>query len=142
MSKAKTDPKRKGKLENFKQSQKSKTQSMSEQTTPQLPELRQVPIWSAKETIEMNGVEFQAIYEAIATIQQTAMVLQNIVTRNIMNEKIRLDFEKLDPQTNSYVQMTEEEKAPHAEQVRLILNTLREKANPAKEEAKVVTLQA
>lgn len=142
MSKAKTDPNRKGKLENFKQSQKSKTQSMSEVNQPQLPEVRQIPVWSSKETIEMNGVEFQAIYEAMATIQQTAMVLQNIVTRNIMNEKIRLDFEKLDPSTNSYVQMTEEEKAPHAEQVRLILNELREKANPAKEEAKVVTLQA
>lgn len=115
---------------------------MSEQTKPQLPEVRQIPIWSSNETIEMNGLEFQAIYEAMATIQQTAMVLQNIVTRNIMNEKIRLDFEKLDPQTNTYVEMTQEEKAPHAEQVRLILNELREKANPAKEEAKVVTLQA
>lgn len=142
MSKAKTDPNRKGKLENFKQSQKSKTQSMSEVNQPQLPEVRQIPIWSSKETIEMNGLEFQAIYEAMATIQQTAMVLQNIVTRNIMNEKIRLDFEKLDPQTNSYVQMTEEEKAPHAEQVRLILNELRAKMEPAKEEAKVVTLQS
>lgn len=142
MSKAKTDPKRKGKLETFKQSQKSKTQSMSEVNQPQLPEVRQIPVWSSNETIEMNGVEFQAIYEAMATIQQAAMVLQNIVTKNIMNEKIKLDFEKLDPVTNTYVQMTDEEKAPHAEQVRLILNELRAKMEPAKEEAKVVTLQS
>lgn len=115
---------------------------MSEKPQIKVPEVRQVPVWNASETIEMNGLEFQAIYEALASMQQAAMVMQTIISKNIMNEKIRLDFEKYDPETNSYVQMTDEEKAPHAEQVKVILESLRKQQEPAKDEAKVVSLKS
>ena len=114
---------------------------MSEQTNPQLPEVRQIPTWSANETIEMSGTEFQAIYEAMSSMQQAAGVLQGIVTRSIIEEKIKLDFEKFDAVSNTYVAMSDEEKAPHAEQVQVILNQIREKNTAPKEEAKVVKLQ-
>lgn len=141
MSKAKTNPSRKDKLDNFKQSQKLKNKNMSEANQPQLPEVRQIPIWSTNTEITMNGLEFQAIYDAMASMQQAAAVLQGIVTRSIIEEKIKLDFEKLDPTSNTYVAMSDEEKAPHAEQVQIILNQIREKNSVPKEEAKVVTLQ-
>lgn len=141
MAKAKTNPSRKGKLDNFKQSQKLKNNNMSEVVKPQFPEVRQIPVWRTDETITMNGTEFQAIYEAMSSMQQAAGVLQGIVTRSIIEEKIKLDFEKFDPESNTYVPMTDEEKAPHAEQVQVILNQIREKNTAPKEEAKVVTLQ-
>lgn len=135
MAKSKRDNSRKKNLENFKQSQKTKVTSMNgEQPTT----VRQVPVWNASTVIEMTGLEFQAIYEFIANAQAAQQALASVMSKNILKGKINLDFEKQDENGN-FVPMSDEEKAPHAEQLKVMLEQLKasQEAKPEQEQPSV-----
>jgi hypothetical protein len=100
----------KQKLQTFKQKQK---QMSKEQTPPQMPEIRNVPTWDKEADIELKGYEWEVLYNSIANLQILQQVAQGVMSRNVLNGTINMDFQKLDPTNLSYVDMTDEEKAPY-----------------------------
>jgi hypothetical protein len=73
---------------------------------------------------------------------------QAVMTRHLVNGTIKLDFEKLDPQTLTYGPMTDEEKAPYLENFNKAINAVNTGteqppvvAEPeVKEAAKIITM--
>ena len=111
ISKSKDHKKR---LQNFKLNQKRK---MNENRTQQpdaqqLPPYRHIPVWDKNAKVEILGYEWEVIYNTVAQMQLLTQATNAVMSRNIVNGVIGMDFEKLDPQTLEYVPMTEEEKAP------------------------------
>lgn len=129
MPQAKKDKSRKENLEKFKQKQKLKNQIMSEtQQLPQPAKVRQVPIWKSNEKLEILGVEFEAIYNYINSVQGAYAAMQGVMNRNILNGKVQIDFEKLNDEQTAYVPMSDEEKAPHLAEVQATLDALRKQS--------------
>lgn len=131
MPQAKKNKDRKENLNAFKEKQKLKTKIMSEvqqQNAPQAAPVRQVPVWKSNEKLEILGVEFEAIYNYINSIQGAYAAVQGIMNRNILNGKVQIDFEKLNEDQTAYVPMSEEEKAPHVAEVTATLEVLRKQA--------------
>lgn len=85
---------------------------------PPMPELRVVPRWAPDAKISITGIEWEAIQNGLANIQIALQASQAVMTRNIVEGTILVDIEKLNPQNLQYEQMTDEEKAPHLEQLR------------------------
>lgn len=112
MSKVTHRKEHKQKLENFKQKQK---QMSKEQTTqpPQMPEIRNIPTWDKNAKIELYGYEWEVLYNSIAGLQVLQQVAQGVMSRNVLNGTVDMDFQKLDPATLQYVDMTDEEKASY-----------------------------
>ena len=127
MSESKHRKNHKQKLEKFKNKQKMSNNNQQEQT---LPKVRQVPIWKSQETIEMNGLEFQQIFNFINSVEGAYAACQSIMNKNILKGTVQIDFEKLNEDQSAYVPMTDEEKAPHTKEVNDTLNNL--KAQSAK----------
>ena len=113
MPKSRKNKERNKQLQNFKNKKK-----MNQENTriPQMPEVRQVPVWANDAKIEMTGFEWEAIQNAIVYAQMGAQATQSVMSRNIMNGVIKMDFEKLNPQTLEYEPMTDEEKKPYQEE--------------------------
>ena len=87
-----------------------------EQNVPQMPPVQEVPTWSPKANIEMNGAEFETVFNFIASAQNAMMAVQSVMNKNILNGTVKLSFNKLVTDTNgkqSYVPMTPEESAPY-----------------------------
>lgn len=110
MPKSKNRKEHKTKLQKFKTKQKN----MSEPTM-QIPEVRNVPVWANDAKIEMTGYEFEALYNGLQQIQMAQQSVNGIMSRNILNGTIKMEFEKFDKTAQNYVPMTEEEKAPFKE---------------------------
>lgn len=91
MSKSKTNKSHKVRVTNFKNAHKSK--KMNEQNLPKNPIANQFPIWSAQENIEMNGLEFEAIYNFLNLFRQAVMAGESILQKNIQTGKIKWKFE-------------------------------------------------
>ena len=97
-------------VEKFKQKQKS----MTTEQTPQLPEVRNFPVWKSSETLELNGMEFEAIFNFVNGAAKAYEACQSIMNKGLLNGTIKMAFEKLvtidgEP---SYERMTDEESAP------------------------------
>lgn len=107
---------------------KTKQQKMSQQLPPQMPEVRNVPVWASDAKIEISGFEWEAIQNGLVQVQIMQQAAQAVMTRNIVNGTIKMDFEKLNPKTLQYEPMTDEEKAPHQAQFAKIIETI--KAGP------------
>lgn len=101
----------KQKLNNFKTNQRH----MSNQAAQQLAEIRTVPVWNPEANILIKGFEWEAIQNGLGSLQMSMQAAQSVMSRNIVEGNIQMDFEKLDPQTLQYVPMTEDEKTPHRE---------------------------
>ena len=125
MPKSKTDPKRKDNVKRFKENQKRKNMS---QQLPKPDPIRQVPVWKSTQNIEMNGLEFEAIFNYINAAQGAYGAVQSILQRNILNGGIDIAFEKLNEEQTAYVPMTDEEQAPHKAEVAKMLEALKSQA--------------
>lgn len=127
MSKVTQRKDHKQKLENFKQKQKH-IKNMSEQAQtggPQLPEVRNFPIWDKNAKIEMFGYEWEIIFNSIANLQVLQQATNSVMSRNIVNGTINMDFEKLNPGTLEYSAMTDEEKVPYKKEFNEMLDKMR-----------------
>lgn len=122
---------RKTKLENFKNKQKMSNQQQPEMN---LPPIRQVPIWPNNAKIEVTGYEWEAIQNALAYLQMAVQASNSVMSRNIFNGVIKMDFEKLNPETLQYVEMTEQEKEPHQKEFQEMLANIKIAAEKAKQE--------
>lgn len=88
MSKSKTNQSHKERVNNFKL--KQKVQRMSEQIEfPESPVAQQYPVWSSKAAIEMSGLEFEAIYNYMATQRNAVMAAESILQKNLQNGTIK-----------------------------------------------------
>jgi hypothetical protein len=153
MAKSRSDPERKQKLETFKKQQKLKNKNkfyiMNEnqenmnqgQTEQQLPPVREIPHWSSKEMLLLQGAEYEIIYNAIAQAQQAINaafgVASAIMQNNVADGKIKMGFQKLNAEGTDYEDMTAEEQKPHIENFEKLLDEFRNaKARMAEEKAK------
>lgn len=82
---------------------------------PQMPEVRAVPTWSPDANISVTGMEWEAIHNGLVHMQVIMQAVQAVMSRNIMDNTIELDYEKLNSKTLQYEKMTDEEKAPYIE---------------------------
>ena len=127
MPKSKTNPKRRDNVNAFKE--KVKNKKMTQETNqPQIPEIRQVPIWKSQTEISMNGLEFEAIFNFINSAQGAYGAVQSIMNKNILNGNVQLDYEKLNEDKTQYVPMTDEEKAPHKAEFEQMITALKAQA--------------
>lgn len=116
MSQSRTDKSRKHKLETFKKSKKKKNMN-SQQTQQPQPEVRQRPEWNAGDILEISGAELKTMMDFIEQSTAAFYAINGVMSRNIVNGKIKLKFDKFDKQANDYVEMTAEEEAPYQEEV-------------------------
>jgi hypothetical protein len=114
MPKSKNRANHKQKVNNFKT---KKQEQMNQQNAAQaMPPVRTIPTWTPDSTIEIKGFEWEAIQNALGSLNFAMQAAQSVMSRNILNGTITMDFEKLDPATLQYVAMDETEKAEHREQ--------------------------
>ena len=125
----------KEKLQTFKQ--KSKTMS-TEKQIPQMPEIQSIPTWAGDSKIEVTGKEWEAIQNGLTSIQYAQQAAQAVMSRAIVEGVIKMDFEKLNPQTMQYEPMTDEEKAPHLENFNTAIEKIKAAAKEAKESSIIV----
>src|ERR1700753_3291252 len=100
------------KLNKYKHKHMEQNQSTNQPLPQQLPSHRSVPVWDPQVDIHIKGYEWEVIYNFIGSSQVAAQAAQGVMSRNIVNGTIKMEFEKLDPQKLQYVEMTDEEKAP------------------------------
>lgn len=120
MAKSKTNKLRKDKVNNYKKQHKKEL--IMSQVQNNLPEVREVPTWNPNEKIEVTGVEFEMIYNGVTQLQSIFAAAQSIMSRNLLNGKIRMNFEKL--VDGNYVPMSEEEQAPRREEYQKLINSI------------------
>lgn len=94
MAKAKRDKSRQKQLTNYKNKHKSK--KMSNVQPPKNPIANQYPMWQAQDTIEMNGLEFEALNKFINIFREAVMANESIVQKNTQSGKITWKFEGAD----------------------------------------------
>lgn len=119
MPKSKVDKSRKDKLNNYKN--KNKKEFVMQQNV-NLPQEREVPTWSADERMEVTGKEFELIYNFLTSIGDAYAAANSIMSRNILNGKVRINFERLGP--NGYEPIPEEEQAPKREEYQKLVNSI------------------
>lgn len=90
MPESKTDKKRKQKLVNYKN--KVKKQMSDQNQNQQIPEIRSYPIWNSQETIEVSGLEWEAIYNYINIARQAVVAGESVMQRNTQSGKITMKF--------------------------------------------------
>lgn len=119
----------KKRLNKFKANQKRMTEQKTQQGAPQFPPYRNVPTWDKNAKIEMFGYEWEVIYNTVAQLQALVQATNAVMSRNIVNGIIDMDFEKLDPKTLEYVEMSDEEKKPLREDFNNLINSLKAQAD-------------
>lgn len=122
MAKSKTNPKRKQKQLNYKNSHKRKTMENNQQ---QLPEVRNVPVWKSTDKFEMNGLEFQEIFNFLNNINGAYMATQSIMNKNIMNGTVKMQFEKINPETGQYEPLSGDDAKPYEDDFNAMVETVR-----------------
>lgn len=120
---------------------KNNLKNMSKQQTTkpnaqQYPPIRNVPTWDKDANIVIKGYEWEIIYNGIASMQMLLQAASSVMSRNITDGVIDMDFEKLDPATLTYVEMSPEEKAPYLEDFNKMVQQMR---NPVSEEQFIAT---
>jgi len=162
MPESKKDKSRKTNVDNFKTNKKRMNKEINEtiaqmqqeqtqeQTQNTLPPIREIPTWGSKDSLDLNGLEFEYAYNAVtelaAKVNTVFGALQSVMQNNLASGKIKLNFEKLE--NGEYVKMTPEEEAPHqvnfAEMVEKYKASLSEieqkKADAAKQEPIIQTV--
>lgn len=118
--KSRKNPKRKEKLSNYKQKNKKVKQMSTQQPQSQgfgLPEIRQSPVWNSNDMLEISGEEWNTIFNYIESGNQALYAANAVMSRNIVNGKVKLKFDKLNKDKNGYDEMTPEEEAPYQAEV-------------------------
>lgn len=112
----------------------SKQQNQNGQV-PQMPEVRNVPTWDKEADIVLKGYEWEVIFNGIANLQVLAQAASSVMSRNIVNGVINMDFQKLDPASLQYTDMTPEEKEPYVNDFNKILDQMRNPKQPVEQSA-------
>lgn len=115
MPQSKNRKNHKTKVNQFKQNQKNMDEQTQKAMNQQIPPVRSVPVWENDAQIVISGLEWEALYNPIMQLQLAQQAANAVMSRNIVSGVIGMDFEKLSDDKQSYVPMTEEEKAPHRE---------------------------
>lgn len=110
---------RNNKVKQFKEKQKQKIMNQ------ELQNVRPIPVWKSTDKIELSGLEFEVINNFINSVQASYGAIQSVMNRNILSGVISLDFEKLNEDKTAYVEMSDEEKAPHIAEYQKILEAAR-----------------
>lgn len=121
-------PKSKHRKKHATQLQKFKTNKLMEKQNvniPQLPPVRSVPTWTNDAVITLTGYEWEAIQNGLTQVQIAQQAAQAVLSRHIVEGIIKLDFEKLNPQTLQYEQMTDEEKAPYVQNLEATIQQIK-----------------
>ena len=119
-------------VNNYKTKHKKMNQEQQQNVGQEMPPVRNVPTWGQNAKIEVTGFEWEAIQNGLSHIQLAQQAAQSIMSRNIVNGVIKMDFEKLNPTTSQYEAMTPEEKAPYAAEFEEMINSFK---NQVKEKA-------
>lgn len=131
MPQSKNRKQHKQKLKQFKQNNKH----MQKQQVPQMPPVRSIPVWPSDAKIELTGYEWEGIQNSLANLQIAQQVAQSVMSRNILNGTITMDFEKLNSESLQYEPMTEEEKVSHVEAFKASVEAFKAQQAAAKEAA-------
>lgn len=122
MPKSRKNKERKENLQQYK----NKRKQMNQELAQKLPPVRSIPTWPQDAKIEVSGFEWEAIQNAIVQMQMAQQAAQSIMSRNILNGAITMDFEKLNPQTLEYEPMSPDEKQKHIEEYNGMLAKFKE----------------
>jgi hypothetical protein len=109
MAKSRRNNQRKENLNKYKNKQKLMSQNAA--LAQSMPPVRSVPIWPADAKIDVTGVEWEAILNTFSLLQNGVQAVQSVMSRNLVNGTMTMDFEKLNPQTLQYEKMPDDEKA-------------------------------
>ena len=115
MSKSKHRKKHLTQLLKFKTKQKQMSEQKQSNGIPQMPEVRNVPVWASDAEIVLTGFEWEAIQNALVQVQIAQQAAQSVMSRNIISGVVKMDFEKLNPQTLQYEPMADADKKQHQE---------------------------
>lgn len=114
MAKTKHNSSHKTRVNNFKNQNKQKLKNMAENTPGyEIPEVRNVPVWANDSKIVITGFEFECLFNSLMQVQTAQQAVNGIMSRNILEGNIQMDFEKYDPARKDYGPMTDEEKVPY-----------------------------
>lgn len=109
---------------------KNKRKKMNNQSA--MPPVRNVPIWAPDAKIEVTGYEWEAINDGIGQMSLAIQAIQAVMSRNIVNGNIQMDFEKLNPLSMQYEPMAEDEKVKYRADFAAVLKGFKD--NQAKEQ--------
>lgn len=131
----------KQKLNNFKNKTRQKMNEQQNAMNQQLPPVRSIPTWDNNAEIKITGYEWEALQNGITQMQGTMQAAQAIMSRHIINGTIGMEFEKLDPKTLQYGEMTAEEKAPYIEDFKRAIEAIKNPPapEPATKTSSIVT---
>jgi hypothetical protein len=129
MSKSRKNPERNKNLKSYKNRIQTEKQIknkintiMSERTQQSnqpvgMPEIRQSPVWKSDEMLEITGAEWETLFNFVENSSAAFMAANAVMSRNIINGKVKLKFEKLNKESFMYEDMTSEEEAPYQAEV-------------------------
>lgn len=138
MPKSRKNKDRKENLLNYK----TKRKQMNQELAQKLPPVRSIPTWPQDAKIEVTGFEWEAIQNAIVQMQVAQQAAQSIMSRNILNGQITMDFEKLNPQTLEYEPMNVEEKQKHVNEYNEMLANFKASLNKRAETIEPVVAES
>lgn len=129
MPKSRKNSNRESNLKSFKEKNKqikqikqmSTTQQSPNQAVNNLPEIRQSPVWNSADMLEISGQELKQILDFVEQSTSAFYATNAVMSRNIINGKVKLKFEKLNEAKNDYLEMTPEEEAPYQNEVQLAI---------------------
>lgn len=64
---------------------------MSEQKS-NIPNIRQYPVWSSTETIEVSGLEWEQIYNLLNIFRQAIVAGESVMQRNLEKGKVTMKY--------------------------------------------------
>jgi len=95
MAKSKTNKSHAERVKKFKEQIKTQ-RKMSEVKIPESPIAQQYPVWNSKDSIEMNGLEFEAIYNFLNLFRNAVMAGESILQKNLENGKVHFTYKDKD----------------------------------------------
>jgi hypothetical protein len=127
-------------------SENQKNTAGQQTPNPQMPEVREQPYWGANDDLTIKGIEYETIYNGIMQMTEILQgvfgATQSVLQRNLLDDKIKVRFEKLSETTledgskvPDYVPMTEEEQKPHLDNFYELVNKVRQDRNAAMKSA-------
>lgn len=123
----------KERVEKFKTKKQMENKQMENQQA--MPEIKNFPVWEQDAQIIVSGREWEVLFNSIMSMQESFQAINAVMSRNIMNGVIKMDFEKLNPKTLQYEKMTDEEKAPQAEEFSNAVAAIKVAAEKAQNES-------
>lgn len=77
------------------QDQPTAAMPQQEGMAPNMPQIREIPTWKPNDQFMITGRELEYIYNFITNVTSAFAAVQGIMQRNIMNDKVQVEFDKL-----------------------------------------------